>query len=100
MVFIALIEDWENLTLGTAALLSVIAIVLVFFILALLIFVCSLFQKGMEVVDAKTSIQPKPENAILSEDNDAVVAVLAATIDFHKETGKEPEVISVSRIED
>ena len=35
-----------------------------------------------------------------SEDEDAVVAVLVATIEFYKQTGKEAVVKSIKRIED
>ena len=34
------------------------------------------------------------------DDEDAVVAVLVATIEFHKEFGKDSEVISIKRIEE
>ena len=43
---------------------------------------------------------PRKENEILDRDEDAVVAVLVATMEFHKETGKDVRVVSVRRIED
>ena len=79
---------------------SAIAIAIVFFVLALLIFVTWVIQKGIEKVEASTQILPKEENKILATDEDAVVAVLVATIDFYKETGKNAEVISVTKLED
>ena len=96
----AIWKDWESMTIPQSLLVSLIAIVLVFLILALLIFFAWVINLGMEKVIAVTSILPKEENKILAEDDDAVAAVLAATIDFHKETGKNPEVKSVTRIED
>ena len=83
-----------------ALLVSGIAIVIVFFVLALLIFITWVIQKGLEKVEASTKILPKEENQILATDEDAVVAVLVATIDFYKETGKNPEVKSVTKLED
>jgi len=96
----AIWENWEDMTVGDSLLVSLIAIVLVFLVLALLIGISWLVNYGVEKGIAKTAILPKEENKILDEDKDAVVAVLAATIDFNKETGKNAEVISVSRIED
>ncbi len=79
---------------------SLIAIVIVFLVLIILILVSEGINKGIEKITGMTKILPKESNKILDEDEDAVAAVLAATIDFHKETGKNPEVISVERIED
>lgn len=96
----AIWENWEKLSVPESLLVALICIVIVFFILALLIFITWIINLGVDKAVAKTSILPKEENKILEEDNDAVAAVLAATIDFHKETGKNAEVISIKRIED
>ena len=93
-------NDWESIGVGEALLIALIAIIIVFLVLGIIIFVTYLFQKGIEVVEKKTQILPRKENAILNDDEDAVVAVLTATIEFHKETGKDARVISISRIED
>lgn len=95
----AIFED-PNINIGEAFLISLIAILIVFAVLVLLIFISWLFQKGIDKVTASTNILPKEENKILADDEDAVAALLAATIDFYKETGKEPEVKSITRIED
>ena len=50
-----------------------------------------------EIVDI---INPKEENKILEEDEDAVVASLVATIEFNKETGKNARLKSIKRIDD
>ena len=100
MKTLAIWKNWESMSIPEALLVSLIAIVIVFLVLALLIFFCYIINLGTEKVIGSTKILPKEENKILDEDPDAVAAVLAATIDFHKETGKNPEVKSVKRIED
>ncbi|MCF0118075.1 MAG: OadG family protein [Bacilli bacterium] len=81
-------------------LVAFMAIVMVFAILLLVIAITSGFSKTISVVDAKNNILARPENKILDEDEDAVVATLVATIDFHKETGKDANVVSVTRIDE
>ena len=81
-------------------LVAFMAIVMVFAILLLVIAITSGFSKTISVVDAKNNILARPENKILDEDEDAVVATLVATIDFHKETGKGANVFSVTRIDE
>ena len=93
-------NDWENIGVGDAFLIALIAIAIVFLVLGIIILATFLFQKGIEEVEKKTQILPRKENAILNEDEDAVVAVLVATIEFHKATGKDARVLSIKRIED
>ena len=92
--------DWESIGLGESLLIALIAIVIVFLVLLIIILVTGVFQKGIEVVEKKTQILPREENAILSEDEDAVIATLVATIEFYKETGKDARIVSIKRIED
>ena len=99
MNFLAVFED-PNISVGEALLIALVAILIVFFVLAVIIFVTWLLQKSMEVIDAKTNILPKEENKILSEDENAVVAALVATMEFHRETGKDVRIVSIKRIED
>lgn len=99
MVF-AVWENWEKIGVADSLLVALIAIVIVFLVLSIIIFITYLFQKGIEVVEKKTKILPRKENEILNSDEDAVVATLVATIEFHKETGKDAKVISIKRIED
>ena len=99
-MFLGIWTDWENIGVGEALLIALIAITIVFLVLGIIIFISFLFQKGIEVVQKKTEIMPRKENEILNSDEDAVVAVLTATIEFHKETGKDARVISIKRIED
>ena len=100
MNFLAIWENWNEMTIAESLLVSLIAIVIVFLVLILLILATTGINGGINKVVSKTKILPREENKILDEDPDAVAAVLAATIDFHKETGKNPEVKSVKRIED
>ena len=89
-----------NISIGEAFLIAAVAILIVFLVLIVIIFVTWAMQKGMEKVDAATNILPREENKILSEDPNAVVAALVATMEFYRETGKDVRVVSVKRIED
>ncbi len=93
-------NNWEEIGIPQALLIALIAIVIVFLVLSIIIFITFIFQKGIGVVEKKTKIMPRKENEILNTDEDAVVATLVATIEFHKETGKDARVISIKRIED
>ena len=93
-------ENWESMGVGEALLVALIAIIIVFLVLTIIILITSLFQKGIEIVEKKTQIMPRKENEILNSDEDSVIAVLVATIEFHKETGKDARVVSIKRIED
>ena len=99
-MFLAVWKDWDKMTVGEAFLVALVAILIVFMVLAIIIFVTWVMQKGMEKIDAKTNILPRDENKILSEDENAVVATLVATMEFYRETGKDVRVVSVKRIED
>lgn len=92
--------DPSTVNVGESFLIAFIAIVIVFLTLVIIIGATSLFQKGVDMVGKKTAIHPKPQNKLLEKDEDAVVAVLTASIDFHKETGKGSRVVSVTRIEE
>lgn len=97
---LAVWPNWDNIGIVESLLIALTAIIIVFLVLILIIAITHLFQKGLDVVDKFTTICPKEENKILNDDEDAVVAVLVATIDFYKETGKEASVKSITRIED
>ena len=83
-----------------AFIVSLIAIILVFLVLTVIIFVASIFSTILIKVDNKKNINPRPENAILSEDEDAVVALLVATIDYKKEMKKDARLVKISRIDE
>ena len=92
--------DISNFNLTDALVVSLSAIAVVFLVLVLIIFISWLFQLGMEKITACTNILPEPQNKILEEDEDAVAAVMAAIIDFNKQTGKDVRVVSVTKVED
>ena len=100
MNVLAVWSDWSSMTVVDALLVAVIAIFIVFLVLAIIIFITGSMQKGMEKFDASTNILPKEENKILSEDQNAVVAALVASMEFYRETGKEVRIVSIKRIED
>ena len=100
MNVLAVWSDWSSMTVVDALLVAVIAIFIVFLVLAIIIFITWSMQKGMEKIDASTNILPKEENKILSEDPNAVVAALVASMEFYRETGKEVRIVSIKRIED
>ena len=90
----------EPVNVGNAILIALVAIFIVFLVLSIIISVTFALQKSMEKIDAKTNILPREENKILSEDENAVVAALVATMEFHRETGKDVRIVSIKRIED
>ena len=96
---LAIFKD-GNISIGEAFLIAIVAILIVFFVLAVIIFITFIMQKGMEKVEAKTNILPREENKILSEDENAVVAALVATMEFYRQTGKDVRIVSIKRIED
>ena len=99
-MFLAVWTNWESMNVAEALLVAVIAIFIVFLVLAIIIFITWTMQKGMEKFDASTNILPRDENKILSEDPNAVVAALVASMEFYRETGKEVRIVSIKRIED
>ena len=90
----------ESIGISDALLISGVAILIVFAVLILIITITGLIEIATSKVLAKTTIQPRKENAILKTDEDAVVAVLVATIDFYKETGQEARVNSITLVEE
>ncbi len=97
---LAIWKNWEAMTVGEALLVALIAMIIVFSSLLIIIFITWVMQKGMEKIDASTNILPREENKILSEDEKAVVASIVATLELHRETGKDVRIVSIKRIED
>lgn len=85
---------------GDAALASLFAVLIVFGALLLIIFVSWLFSKGINTVNAKTNILPREENKIIETDEDAAVAALVATIEFHNEFKKDARLVKIEQIDD
>ena len=99
MFFDSLIDP-SSVTPVDALWISLLAIAIVIVTLIVVILITTLFQKGMAIVEARTEILPRKENKILSTDEDAVAAALAAVIDFHRETGKDARILSIRLWED
>jgi Na+-transporting methylmalonyl-CoA/oxaloacetate decarboxylase gamma subunit len=99
--------DGNRRNLGDGALVSVMAIILVFSILAIIILTTFLIGKAIEkyskvekkeqkpVATAPQSTNTVPVNL---DDEDAIVATLVASIDFRQQTKKDIKVISVKEI--
>ena len=83
-----------------ALLVTLIAMLLVFLVLILIIVVTHGIKIGVNKGDGLMHINPKKENKLLEEDEDAVVAALTATIDFNKETGKDAKLKHIEKIDE
>ena len=95
----AIFGVWENpdsVGVVDSLLIALIAILIVFAVLVFIIAITAGIEKGTKYALSKVQIMPRKENEILSTDEDAVAAVLAASIDFHKETKKMPRVKSIT----
>jgi len=79
---------------------ALIATVIVFLVLIVIILVASLFSKIIMKVDNKKNINPRIENKLLDEDEDAVAATIVASMDYYIENKKHARLVSISRIEE
>lgn len=92
--------DPSKVDVPMALLISLISVIIVFLILILIIVISHFLFKGIDKVDDTFNINARrKENKILNEDEDAVVALIAATIEFNKETGKNAHLNSIERID-
>ena len=89
-----------NIGVPESLLVSLLAILIVFGVLALIIAVTSGIQAINDKINYATKINPSPENKILEEDRDAVVATLVATIDYQREFNTDVQVNSVELIDE
>lgn len=95
------IMDIDKFDIPMALLISLISIVVVFLILLLIIGVCEGLFKGVDKVDDMLHINARNEdNKLLDKDNDAAIALIAATIEFHKETGKNAKLLKIEKIDE
>ncbi len=90
----------EGFDISDSLIVALIAIIIVFAALLVIIVLSTLIQMGMKKVDSFSHIQPRDENKILDEDEDAAVAAIVATIDFYKETKQNARLVSIKKIED
>lgn len=101
--------DGNGKDFGDGALVSVLAIVLVFAILAIIIATTYAIGKAIEKKTSENSQQSQKETVSTAvpqtnnfnldlSDEDAVVATLVASIDYREKTKKDFKVISVKEI--
>jgi len=79
---------------------AIIAIIIVFLVLALIIVFASIFSKIIISGNKRKFINPRRENKLLEEDEDAVVATIVASMDYYKETKKHARLVSITREEE
>lgn len=79
---------------------ALISIIIVFFVLTVIIGIASVFSKFIVFMNNKRYINPRIENKILEEDEDAVVATIVASIDYYSETKKKARLVSIKREEE
>ena len=89
-----------NIGVPESLLVSLLAILIVFGVLALIIGATSGIQAINDKINYVTKINPSSENKILEEDKDAVVATLVATIDYQREFNTDVQVNSVELIDE
>lgn len=105
MMFGALIKgkNFDNYSIGDGLLHSLIAIIIVFAILALII-LCVNLLKLIKTNDKETEesiVVPEQKKQLTIEDitdEDMMVAALIATIDYANETKKDVRLVSIKQI--
>lgn len=101
MNVLAIFSDPSKIEIGDILLISLISICIVFVILTLIILVCSGLFKGIDAIDGKINIKAKrKENQILDTDKDAQVALIVATLEYHRETGKDAKLLKIEKIDE
>lgn len=104
-------NEQHNISLGDAALYSLVAIVLVFLILLILIGATYLIFKLLQLRDEKNPLKNKKkqanfiadkkndlENSIDYDDEDLIAGIIACSIDYRNEIKKDVKVVKVIRI--
>lgn len=101
------IVDVSKVELSVGGIISLVAIAMVFTILAIIIFLTWFINRGVQGVGQlikkpskkSQNTQQKPDKISADlNDEDATVAVLVASIDYRNETHKNVKVISVKEI--
>ena len=77
-----------------------ISILIVFVVLIVIILISSVFSKIIISINKKTNINPRIENKLLDEDEDAIVATIVASMDYYRETKKHAKLVSITREEE
>jgi Na+-transporting methylmalonyl-CoA/oxaloacetate decarboxylase gamma subunit len=87
---------WNVESFGDAALLSILCILVVFLVLIVISLILTLINK-IRVLDVKETVKMKDGTEL---DEDAMAAVLVATLDYRKERKEDVKVISCKLIDD
>ena len=90
----------ESFGLLDSLIITIVAVCIVFSVLAIIIVITGIFSKIINHVNKKKIINPRIENKILDEDEDAVVAAIVASMDYYNEEKKNVRVVSVTRDEE
>lgn len=79
---------------------AIISILIVFTVLTIIILITSIFSRVIIEINNKKNINPRMENKLLEEDEDAVVATIVASMDYYNETKKNARLVSITREEE
>lgn len=90
----------ENFGIIDSLIVALIAIFIVFSVLTTIIFITGIFSRVIMEIDNKKNINPRIENKLLEEDEDAVVATIVASMDYYNETKKNARLVSITREEE
>ena len=90
----------ENFGIIDSLIVALIAIFIVFSVLTTIIFITGIFSRVIIEIDNKKNINPRIENKLLEEDEDAVVATIVASMDYYNETKKNARLVSITREEE
>ncbi len=93
MSFLTERTDWG---FGTSALYSLLCIIVVFAVLIVITLILSLLNK-IRALDVKEVVKMKDGTEL---DEDAMAAVLVATLDYRKERKEDVKVVSCKLIEE
>lgn len=99
MIFLAIVDKNEKISVFRALGIALNSMLIVFGILVL-IWLAVVLMKNIKLPGSKDKVTPTPiqmQNTDI-EDDDMMAAVLAATIDFYEETGKEARLVSVRKL--
>ncbi len=95
----------HDIGLGNAAIYSLVAIVLVFAVLIILIGITYLVFKLLDLFESRKkngveskNIEEKSNKPVEIDDEDKMVAVLVASIDYRNEIKKDVKVVSVKEL--
>lgn len=90
----------ENFGIIDSLIVALIAVFIVFSVLTTIIFITGIFSRVIIEIDNKKNINPRIENKLLEEDEDAIVATIVASMDYYNETKKNARLVSITREEE